>query len=225
MVRAGVRCGRLPALNHRVLGEVRHRSQAGIVSRRTADALGALLRGQAYGTPMLRRFQEMEGEGKVRISLLTHAELDYAIVRVGKFAPIAKDAKLNASMFPLQEYLSLAIIFIIYGLLSKLASRRGDEKAPLRNEFAISTSVSLMTISKIFADLFAAKTRSDQFILAAAVGGVAPLFFVVLERYSSWDVSSDPPKKRIWVGIVLPNLLALFILFLYYFLRYSVPSP
>ena len=78
--------------------------------------------------------------------------------------------------------------------------QEGDEKAPLRNEFAISTSVSLMTISKIFADLFAAKTRSDQFILAAAVGGVAPLFFVVLERYSSWDVSSDPPKREFGWG-------------------------
>jgi hypothetical protein len=129
-------------------------------------------------------------------------------------------------MSRLHESLILAAVFVSYGVLTKLAGRRENDSAPKINEFAISTSISLMTLSKIFTDLFTNGPPSHTFLLAAAIGILAPLFFAVMDRYVSWDAPpGGQPTKKIWLGIVIPNIMAVSVLVLYYWLRFSVRSP
>jgi hypothetical protein len=125
------------------------------------------------------------------------------------------------SISPLHESIILAIVFVSFGVLVKFAGRRDNDPSPKRNEFAVSTSVSLMTLSKIFADLFANTPPSHALLLMAAIGLLPPLFFAVFDRYVSWDASNAPPKKKIWLGIVVPDIMAILVLFSYYWLRYS----
>lgn len=130
-------------------------------------------------------------------------------------------------MSPLQEALILAVIFVVSGILAKLLGRRDNDPSPKINELAVSTSVSLMTLSKIFSDIFTSTAPSHWALLAAAIGFSGPLLFAVIDRYVSWHAvpANQPAKKKIWLGIVGPNLLALCILFLYYWLRYNGGGP
>jgi drug/metabolite transporter (DMT)-like permease len=130
------------------------------------------------------------------------------------------------SMSPLLEPLILATAFVILGIFAKLAARRDNDPALKINDLAVSTSVSLMTLSKIFADLFAAGSPSHELLLAAAVGSPTFLFFVLWERYFSWhEPPHTPPRKKFWWGIVIPNIMAMSVLFLYYWLRSRGQSP
>jgi hypothetical protein len=131
------------------------------------------------------------------------------------------------SMSPLQEAFTLAAAFVILGVLAKFAARRENDVSLKRNELAISPSVSLMTLSKIFADLFAKNgNTSHPLFLAAVLGIVALFFFATLERYTSWhEPSVGPPRKKIWLGIIIPDILAISVLFLYYWLRCSALGP
>jgi len=126
------------------------------------------------------------------------------------------------SMSPLHEAFTLAAAFVSLGVLAKLAARRENDRTPKINELGIPTTVSLMTLSKIFADIFAAGSPSHELLTAAAIGLPALLLFVVWERYVSWyDAPGSPPRRKFWWGIVIPDILAIAVLFLYYLLRYG----
>jgi hypothetical protein len=128
-------------------------------------------------------------------------------------------------MSPLNESLTLAAVFVVVGILAKYAARRDNDPSPKINELAVSTSISLMTLSKIFSDLLSAAIPSHETLLFAAIGFGGILFFVVMERFTSWHVTQSPPKKKIWIGIVAPDVIAISVLFLYYWLRYGRQGP
>ena len=108
-------------------------------------------------------------------------------------------------MSPLLEPLILATAFVILGIFAKLAARRDNDPA---------------------LKIKAAGSPSHELLLAAAVGSPTFLFFVLWERYFSWhEPPHTPPRKKFWWGIVIPNIMAMSVLFLYYWLRSRGQSP
>jgi hypothetical protein len=98
---------------------------------------------------------------------------------------------------PFQESLTLAAVFVFAGILVKLLGRRDNDPAPKINDFAVATSISLMTLSKIVADIFSVPSPSRETVLAEVIGILAPLLFAVMDRFVSWhDLPAGQPRAK-----------------------------
>jgi hypothetical protein len=132
------------------------------------------------------------------------------------------------------EPLALALIFIGSGLAAKFLSRRDNDPAPKVNEWALSTTICLMTLGKIASDYFvpnagaassdaaagtASSTASHNPNLGWAIGLAALLWSIFWDRYASWIAGSNPGKKKLWIGVIIPDIVAVGALFLYFVYR------
>ena len=92
----------------------------------------------------------------------------------------------------------------------RLGRRDGDDSCQL-NDWAVGTSVLLMAFSVILSDLRNINNLSNIADHLTYVIGILCVIFLSIDhdRYRSWerDTKGLPiNKKKIWLGIVFPNL-------------------
>jgi hypothetical protein len=119
-------------------------------------------------------------------------------------------------MSDFNEPFTLALIFVGTGIGAKFASRRDRDPSPKINDLSVSTTICLMTLSKIASDTFSAAHNVN---VAWSIGLGALLWSIVWDRFFSWIVGSRPPKKKLWLGIIIPDIVAVGALFLYFVFR------
>jgi hypothetical protein len=114
--------------------------------------------------------------------------------------------------------------FACVGMLAKLLSRPDGTPSPIRDDFAVGISMMLMTFSTIVADLLSAARALAPPALSSVVWlvGVVILLFALLsfERYFFWEVAPGGKRRRLLVGIVLPDAATLAI-----FIAYQATKP
>jgi hypothetical protein len=124
-------------------------------------------------------------------------------------------------MFPGYEPFVLAVIFVVFGFLAKILGKR---EPPKIEDFGLSTTISLMTLGKIWTDVYssmvASSAISEPMFFEAIIGCGAPFMFAAAHRFCSWRVMPDgTSKKRLWWGVIIPDVLAILILLTYFRLR------
>ena len=120
------------------------------------------------------------------------------------------------------QVICLPLLFAAIGVLAKRLGRRDGDDSPLRNDWAVGTSVSLMTFGKIASDLLD--------LLASAVvpttgytseigwwlfGMVCAIFFLIhQDRFNSWCKGPNgtlDKRKHLFRGVLLPDLVSIVI--------------
>src|SRR5689334_18182212 len=111
--------------------------------------------------------------------------------------------------------------------MARRLGRRDGDDTPRRNDWALSTTILLMSLGKISGDLLEVISKGVDPQKTAHIAywllGLVIVTFVSVDRdrYASWVVEGDRPTrlKRIWGGIVLPDAVALAIFSLYQYLK------
>jgi hypothetical protein len=98
----------------------------------------------------------------------------------------------------------------LLGALSKWLGRRDNDNAPHWNEAAVGTSVVVMTTGKVFSDLCAPDAQVLVLAVVALLAFLTILAFSGADRHFSWERvgSVVTNRKRFWVGVVIPDLIA-----------------
>lgn len=111
------------------------------------------------------------------------------------------------------------IAFVAFGIFANRLGRPDNDSTPLRNYFAVATSVILMSLGTAISDLSLSGKLNGE-ILAWILGFNFLLFVSIdFDRYGSWirDNSGNPTnKKSIVIGILAPIVVAVAA---YYFYR------
>jgi hypothetical protein len=113
---------------------------------------------------------------------------------------------------PWVQVVAVPLTLLIIGVLARRLGRRDGDPSPRRNDWAIGTTLLLMALGTILGDLWDQQSRVT-FPLYWLIG-VLMAAFVSLDhdRSMSWvrDAAGLPTdRKRIFVGIVLPDVLCL----------------
>lgn len=114
---------------------------------------------------------------------------------------------------PLFQIFGIPAIFLLIGVFAKQLGRRDGDVSPHRNDWAVATTVLLMTLGVIAADLRTTTTSTTD--LTAWLVGV--LLFTLIsihhDRYRSWERAAGAvtDKKKMFIGIVLPDLFAILV--------------
>jgi hypothetical protein len=113
------------------------------------------------------------------------------------------------------------LIFLVMGVFANKLGRKDGDDSPRRNDWAVSTTVLLMTFGKVTADLLTRATASES--QGRGVGGtvvwmlgIIAAVFISMEhdRYRSWVKDSDGKlgkEKRVVVGILVPDIVSIII--------------
>ncbi len=117
------------------------------------------------------------------------------------------------------------IAFVLVGASASSLGRRDGDTSPQRNNWAVGTTLLLMTIGTIAADLHT--YSKDQKIVNTLTGWLIGLMFVTFmsinhDRYTSWQRDGQGSRtdgKHIFWGVILPNTIAAGLYGLY---RYSL---
>src|SRR5215211_7503176 len=74
------------------------------------------------------------------------------------------------------------IAFVLIGMYAKRLGRREGDDSPLRNDWAVSTTVLLMTFAKVITDLLSYSTASqvEGIVVLYGVAWIVGLFFAVV---------------------------------------------
>lgn len=116
--------------------------------------------------------------------------------------------------------------FLVIGVLAKFLGRRDGDDSPHRNrnDCAVGTTVLLMTLAKVVADIQIAASQSvtasqsvkypptvDLLLWLIAIL-LAAFAFVNFDRYVSWEVGPDNKwRKRLFYGVILPDVAGVII--------------
>ena len=115
---------------------------------------------------------------------------------------------------PLFRILGIPIILSVIGVLSKSLGRRDGDKNPLRNNWAINTTLLLMALGTVVSDIYK-KTTPDEILdgFSIFLGFVLFLFMSnYYDRFASWvpDEEGNPTVyKHIFRGVILPDIVSL----------------
>jgi hypothetical protein len=114
---------------------------------------------------------------------------------------------------PWFQVAAVPIILMIVGVLARRLGRRDGDDSSRRNDWAVGSTLLLMALGTILGDLRDAQSAIGD--LPWWLVGVLLAAFISLDhdRYRSWerDNTTGLPKKdkRIFVGIVIPDILCL----------------
>jgi hypothetical protein len=121
------------------------------------------------------------------------------------------------------QILLLPLSFAAVGVLAKKLGRRDGDDSPHINDWAIGTSVVLMTFGKIMADLIDSRGNPVPPTLVGISSeihwellGIILVIFIFLnhDRFTSWvkNAEGKPDKwKRRFVGVIFPDLVSILI--------------
>lgn len=118
------------------------------------------------------------------------------------------------------QVVGLPLIFLLIGVYARRLGRRDGDDTPRRNDWAVATSLLLMTFGTVASDLRNARTGEEIVALFGWLIGLLIMLFISMDydRHLSWerDASDRPQKgKRMFVGILIPDTLSLLIFALY----------
>lgn len=115
----------------------------------------------------------------------------------------------------------IPVIFVLVGVFASRLGRRDGDNAPMRNHWAVSTTVLLMTCGTILSDCFD-QPKSELHVGLISLIIVFGLIWwsVDRDRFASWVRDNDgrpTHEKALWNGILLPNFVAILPLVVYSF--------
>lgn len=115
---------------------------------------------------------------------------------------------------PWFHIVGVPVIFVLIGALVSMLGRKDGDTTPIRNSWAVGTTMILMTIGTVMADLHSNSQNSDVVSgLVTWLVGLMGLVFISIthDRYSSWERNANGKageKKHIFWGIIIPTLFA-----------------
>ena len=114
----------------------------------------------------------------------------------------------------------LPLIFLLIGVYARRLGRRDGDDTPRRNDWAVATSILLMTFGTVASDLRNAKTGEEVAALLGWLIGLLIMLFISMDydRHLAWerDESGLPKQgKRLFVGILIPDSVSLLIFAIY----------
>jgi MFS family permease len=130
---------------------------------------------------------------------------------------------------PWFHVIGIPIIFVFIGVFANRLGRRSNDESPMKNDWAIATTVLLMALGAIAADL--RQTTTGAVALNSVGWAFLILFFVFVsidhDRYRSWESDNNGEQsnsKRTLTGIILPDLLSLTIFVVYQLSKVNIGS-
>lgn len=142
--------------------------------------------------------------------------------------PQASQAQLVTLVF---QVIGAPLAFLLIGVFARRLGRRDGDDSPRRNDWAVATTVLLMTLGSVSGDLLEAIRRGDNAQNAAywLIGLLCATFVSVeRDRYTSWVLGADnkPSRlKRILGGIIFPDVVALLIFSAYQYMKLGKLTP
>ena len=114
------------------------------------------------------------------------------------------------------------LVFVAVGVYANRLGRKDGDETPKINYFAVGTSVFIMSLATILADIH----FNEQGYVEGNFGWVAVYLLCIfvsidVDRYSSWvrcDQGLPTEKKHLWRGVVFPNSLGIIAFCLYRFM-------
>jgi hypothetical protein len=108
----------------------------------------------------------------------------------------------------------IPLILMVLGVTAKRLGRRDGDDSPHLNDCAVGTSIFLMLLGADLTDFRSVSSPSDLVPLLSWLVGILLTTFLSIDhdRYRSWlrEANGLPSKKkRFWVGVFFPNVLAL----------------
>jgi len=109
---------------------------------------------------------------------------------------------------------AIPLVLMLVGVLAKRLGRRDGDNAAPRNDCAVSTSVLLIVLGLAVVDV---RNAQDASAIANDLGWLVGILFSVFlsidhDRFRSWernDQGLPTDRKRMLIGVILPDLLAL----------------
>jgi hypothetical protein len=113
------------------------------------------------------------------------------------------------------------LVFLVIGVFANKLGRRDGDDSPRRNDWAVSTTVLLMTFGKVTGDLLVRVGHPE--LQGRGVGssvvwmlGIIAAVFISIEhdRYRSWvkdDDGKPTDQKRVLVGVLVPDTVGIII--------------
>ncbi len=136
---------------------------------------------------------------------------------------------LNLTSTQWLQVIILPILFVVIGMLAKRLGRKDGDDSPRINDWAVSTSIILMTFGKIAADLveFEGKTNPNVQTHNPVwwLFGVLLTIFISIEhdRFRSWKKDENgliTKEKSLFVGIILPNFASIMVFISYHLYKF-----
>jgi hypothetical protein len=124
------------------------------------------------------------------------------------------------------QVLGVPITFMLIGVFAKRLGRRDGDSAPRRNDWAVATTILLMTLGVITGDLLRVTPGKTADLTAWLVGILLVIFISIdHDRYRSWvsTASTTTDTKRMLMGIVLPDIAAIFVFAAYQYDKLGQP--
>ncbi len=104
------------------------------------------------------------------------------------------------------------LMLMMVGVFAKRLGRRDGDNSPRSNDWAVGTTILLMLLGTVLGDLRTAQGRTSE-LLAWLIGVLFTAFLSLdHDRFRSWkrnDKGLPQKEKRLFVGVVLPDLLVL----------------
>lgn len=116
--------------------------------------------------------------------------------------------------------IAIPLFLLFIGVLARRLGRRDGDTSPRLNDLAVGTSILLMAFSALITDFRNVDTPEASTNQLLILIGVMFSTFISIDhdRYKSWERDCEglpTNKKKLWNGIVLPNLASLLIFVCY----------
>lgn len=118
------------------------------------------------------------------------------------------------------QVVGLPIVFAIIGVFAKKLGKRDGDDSPHVNDWAVSTSVLMMTFGKVAADCAEFQSAIERKAGGENVFwwliGILLSIFISIEhdRFRSWKKDKNNvvlKEKKLLVGVIIPNLLSVLV--------------
>lgn len=122
----------------------------------------------------------------------------------------------------LLQVITLPIMFVVIGMLAKRLGKRDGDDAPRINDWAVSTSIILMTFSKIAGDLVEYENENKHSPVPVWCLYLILLFLffsIEHDRFKSWKMDKQSgtltKEKKLLCGIIIPNIISILLFAIY----------
>ena len=121
------------------------------------------------------------------------------------------------------KLLVVPLAFLLINVFVRRLGRRDGDKSPRRNDWAVATSVLMMVIATIVRDI-----QNTQIDPSGGLTWIVVLLASVFvstdhDRHRSWihnpTTGTVTEHKRLWVGIVLPDIVSIVVFVGYLYLK------